>query len=110
MLSTIEKMSLSDVATALSVIIEILFHLGFGYHNLYVGYPTYDGPLIPVLTAVVSMHFSLSFLFTEFFLGSELFQKVYGLRSFKIYGIIELFGCLVWFWVYFLGSKQPLKG
>ena len=102
MLSTIEKMSLSDVATACSVITEILFHLGFGY-------PTDVGPLIPVLTAVVSMQFSMSFLFTEFFLGSELFLKAFGL-SFKIYGIIELFGCLVWFWVYFLGSKQPLKG
>ena len=102
MSSTIEKMSLSDVATAFSVIIEILFHLGFGY-------PTDDGPLIPVLTAVVSMDFSVAFLFMEFYLGSELFLKVYGL-SFKIYGIIELFGCLVWFWVYFLGSKQPLKG
>ena len=68
MSSTIEKMSLSDVATAFSVIIEILFHLGFGYHNLYVGYPTYDGPLIPVLTAVVSMDFSVAFLFMEFYL------------------------------------------
>lgn len=102
MSSTIEKMSLSDVATAFSVINEILFHLGFGYL-------TYVGPLIPVLMAV-PMLFPMSYLFTEFFLGSELFQKVYGLRSFKIYGIIELFGCLVWFWVYFLGSKQPLKG
>lgn len=101
MSSTIEKMSLSDVATAFSVIIEILFHLGFGY-------PIENN--IPFLTAVASMNFPMSYLFTEFFLGSELFQKVYGLRSFKIYGIIELFGCLVWFWVYYLGSKQPLKG
>ena len=103
MSSTIEKMFLSDVATCttFSVIIEILFHLGFGY-------PTYVGPLPLMLTAVF-MQFPMSFLFMEFFLGSELFLKVYGL-SFKIYGIIELFGCLVWFWVYFLGSKQPLKG
>ena len=107
MSSTTEKMSLSDVAmemtylkflvTAFPVIIEILFHL----KELNAGYPTYVGPLIPALTAL-----SMTFLVVEFF----------GLR-FKIYGIIE-FGCLVWFWVYFLGSivnlvhiaKQPLKG
>ena len=94
MSSTTEKMSLSDVAmemtylkflvTAFPVIIEILFHL----KELNAGYPTYVGPLIPALTAL-----SMTFRVVEFF----------GLR-FKIYGIIELFGCLVWFWVYSLGS------
>ena len=115
MSSTSEKMSLSDVAmemtylkflvTAFPVIIEVLFHLKElmcgDQACSYPGYPTYVGPLIPALTAL-----SMTFLVVEFF----------GLR-FKIYGIIE-FGCLVWFWVYFLGSivnlvhiaKQPLKG
>ena len=113
MSSTSEKKSLSDVAmemtylkflvTAFPVIIEILFHL----KELNAGCPTYVGPLIPALTGILALTaLSMTFLVVEFF----------GL-PFKIYGIIE-FGCLVWFWVYFLGSivnlvhiaKQPLKG
>ena len=101
MSSTIEKMSLSDVATAFSVIIEILFHL----KELNAGCPTYVGPLIPALTGILALTaLSMTFLVVEFF----------GL-PFKIYGIIE-FVCHLYRVVlgYFLGSwliaEQPLKG